>query len=242
MPSLAVATDGLLIDLDGCLLSGGQPAEGAPELVRAYGDRLAIVSNNSTDTPEEMAVRLAAIGLTIPPHRIILAGAVAADMIAEERPQARVLALAGAGLRTYMSRRGLRLVDDMPDLVFVARDIDFSYRRLHAAVRALSSGAGLIAANPDDTHPDEDGIPVPETGVLVAALSAAVPSARPRYIGKPGAALFRAALGVLDAVPERTVMIGDNPDTDGAGAARLGIPCVIIGPDFTLADLLQMAA
>ncbi|MBR9840038.1 MAG: HAD hydrolase-like protein [Rhodobacteraceae bacterium] len=85
----------------------------------------------------------------------------------------------------------------------------------------------LIVANPDLTHPGEDG-PVIETGALLALLHACVPRARSCVAGKPSAHLFRVALGPV--APDATVMIGDNPDTDIAGARRLGIPTIYVGP------------
>ena len=91
----------------------------------------------------------------------------------------------------------------------------------------LARGLPLIVANPDLTHPGEDG-PVIETGALLALLEACVPGARSCVAGKPSAHLFRVALGPV--APEAAVMIGDNPDTDIAGARRLGMPSIHVGP------------
>lgn len=46
-------------------------------------------------------------------------------------------------------------------------------------------------------------------------------------IQKPDAAIFEAALRMLDVHPEDTVMVGDSPEIDGA-AARVGIPTLIL--------------
>lgn len=67
-----------------------------------------------------------------------------------------------------------------------------------------------------------------ETGALLALLHACVPRARSCLAGKPSAHLVRMALGPV--APDATVMIGDNPDTDIAGARRLGIPTIYVGP------------
>ncbi|MCA0851105.1 HAD hydrolase-like protein [Salipiger thiooxidans] len=91
---------------------------------------------------------------------------------------------------------------------------------------ARAPGLPLIVANPDLTHPGEDG-PVIETGALLALLHACVPRARSCVAGKPSAHLFRVALGPV--APDAAVMIGDNPDTDIAGARRLGIPTIHVG-------------
>lgn len=50
---------------------------------------------------------------------------------------------------------------------------------------------------------------------------------------KPHPAIFRAALAAVD-FPDRVWIVGDNPVADIAGAARLGIPGVLVrAPDFT---------
>jgi ribonucleotide monophosphatase NagD (HAD superfamily) len=122
----------------------------------------------------------------------------------------------------------LRVADDRPDVVLVAQDTDLDYARLQAAARALSLGAALIATSAERSRSDKDGVPAPGAGALVAALCAAVPSARPRIIGKPKPHLFRAALDILDVDPARALVISDNPDIVDAGAAAAGIPCLIV--------------
>ncbi len=80
-------------------------------------------------------------------------------------------------------------------------------------------------ANPDLTHPETHGNVAPETGALLAALNACVAPHRleAEVIGKPFPRLFQRAIAALGATPEATVMIGDNPATDMAGAAALGM-------------------
>ena len=53
----------LLCDLDGCLVAGDRLLPGARELAGLAGERLWILSNNSTDTPQSLSARLAGLGL-----------------------------------------------------------------------------------------------------------------------------------------------------------------------------------
>jgi ribonucleotide monophosphatase NagD (HAD superfamily) len=73
---------------------------------------------------------------------------------------------------------------------------------------------------------------VPETGALLAAVRAVAPRAlEPLIVGKPQPLLFRAAMARAGLEePARAVMIGDNPATDVAGAAALGMRSVLVGP------------
>ena len=218
----------VLVDLDGCLLAGRSAAPGAHELLRLAGERLVVVSNNSTDTAASMAGLLADLGLPVPAERIVLAGEVALRLLREQHPGAPVLAMVGGPLAATLD--DLALVETDPEVVLLCRDLYLSYVRLRAAARALHGGAALIVANPDLSHPDADGAPVPETGSLLAALRAMVPGITPTVVGKPESGLYREALARLGASPETALMMGDNPDTDLVGARRLGMAGLLVEP------------
>ena len=58
----------ILADLDGCLVSGDTVLPEVPDLFKRCGDRLWIVSNNSTDTAQTLSARLGGLGLAPPYH------------------------------------------------------------------------------------------------------------------------------------------------------------------------------
>ncbi|MGU3494372.1 HAD-IIA family hydrolase [Xanthobacteraceae bacterium A53D] len=217
------AAEGFLVDLDGTLVTGERPLPWAHDLLRHMGERAAILSNDAEHTPDDLAAKLAAMGLAIPAERILLAGVLALDTVARETPSARVMLLAGENLAAYARAIGLTLVEDAPDVVVIGRDLDFSYPRLTAAANAVLGGARLVATNPDRTRPGLDGTVLPETGALLSALLSATGPVPHLIIGKPESAMFEAGLALLGTRPGETLMIGDNPDTDGRGAARMGL-------------------
>jgi 4-nitrophenyl phosphatase len=219
---------GILLDWDGCVAVGDSILPEACRLIADASDRVAILSNNSTHLPEDIADLLARNGLSIPSERIVLAGTETIHWAASRR-SARVLLLAAPRMRDYARSQGLDLVRNDADMVLLMRDARFTYAKLERAVDAISGGAQLVAANPDRTHPGPGRRLVPETGALLAALMACVPSAEVLTIGKPGPLLFEKACAALRVAPQDAVMVGDNPETDGAGAAALGIPSIIVG-------------
>jgi len=221
----------VLSDLDGCLAAGNIALPGAVDLAEQLGERLFIVSNNSTHDPLGLSNELAQHGLKVPVHRIVLAGTLAIDTIAREQAGARVMILGGATLRSRARNLGLIVADRDVDTVLVARDLAFSYARLEAAVQAIAHGARLYAANPDDTHPGHGGRLVPETGALLAAIRACVPAVPCTVIGKPEPAIYREALRLAGCEAHEAVMLGDNPATDIAGARAMGIDGVLVGPN-----------
>jgi len=232
---------GVLLDWDGCASFANRPHPAALRFLAGYGERTAIVSNNSTLLPSDIVDVLAQAGVSMPVGRVILAGAEALALAAEA-PRGRTLVLGPPRMRALGVRLGLELVQKEPDLVVLLRDTRFTYVRLERAVQALRSGAGLIVANPDLTHPGRDGELVPETGALLAALAACVDltSVQVEVVGKPSPHLFRRACAALGVEPTQAVMIGDNPATDVLGARRLGMSAVLVQPGspVSLLDLL----
>ena len=220
----------VLCDIDGVLTVGGCLTAGAAEFGRAIGQRLGLVSNNSTEAPDEVAGRLRDLGLAMVPDRIILAGWEAIRVSAIEHPGARALVLGTRSIRDHAAASGLRLVSDRSaEIVILCRDLDIGYDRLATAFDLVSAGCPLVVANPDIWHPGPDGARIMETGALLAALTAARPSLSARIIGKPQHLLFEIALARFRCRADQAVMIGDNDATDICGARRAGITPVRIG-------------
>lgn len=224
------AAKGILLDWDGCIAIENRVLPLARVLFAQHADRLAIVSNNSTHLPGDFAELLAQQGVHFRQERIFLAGAETVREIAAERA-ARVLLFAVPRMRAYARELGIRLVRRDPDIVLLMRDVNFSYRKLEIAANAVRSGARLVVANADASHPGPGGSVVPETGALLAALQACLGTADPaeQIVGKPGPLLFERACAGLGVSPAEALMIGDNPDTDGEGARRAGMRSIIIG-------------
>lgn len=221
----------VLLDWDGCVALADKPLPAAIAFMRTWSGRVAIVSNNSTHLPEDFVDILAREGITLPASHILLAGAEALHE-ARDSGAGRVMILGDQRLKNYGRSLGLMVVREEADLVVLLRDKQFSYVKLARAANCLRRGARLIVANPDLTHPGANGCLVPETGALLAALLAGTDHAPITYdvIGKPNRRLFERACQVLGASPETTVMIGDNPKTDGDGAQAHGLRAVLIGP------------
>lgn len=239
------STDQLIVDLDGTLVRGGEPTPGAAEFLARFEGRVAIVSNNSTETASRMSAVLARVGLGAPPDKLVLAGEEMIRFAAERFAGARCFCLTTAPLRRLAVRYGLRLVETEPDIVLLGRDPSITYDKISAVVNVLRRGAKLVVANPDLSHPGVNGDVVPETGTLMSAIVAGSGVQPHHVVGKPEVALFQLALQRLGSSPVDTVVVGDNPDTDGAGAARLGMRCVLIGLEPpavapTLACYLEM--
>lgn len=217
---------GVVFDLDGVIYLADRPVPGAAETVAAVresGRPVAFVTNNAARTPEQVAEKLAAMGVPATPEEIVTSSQAAARLL---EPGDRCLVVGADGLRTVLARRGCVEVDEPDDaeVVVVGFTRDLVWDDLRRATLALRRGVRYVATNGDVAFPSLEGL-VPGNGAVVAALNAA--SGRtPEIAGKPYPALFEA---VIDRLPDGPLlMVGDRAETDIAGAAALGWDTVLV--------------
>lgn len=219
----------VLLDLDGTVYVGDRAVPGAPEAIerlRADGVRLAFVTNDPQSARAEYETRLAAVGVAAVPDEVVTAAWATAQLVAEEHPGARVLALGSAAWRQEHCDAGLSLVDDpaAAEVVSLGGERDFGFLQLQAAVRAVLGGAVLFAANRDRTFPDVGG-PSPGVGAIVAAVEYAAQT-QARIAGKPEAGMFHEARRLLG--DGTYLMCGDRVDADVAGGFAAGMDTALV--------------
>ncbi len=225
-PDLCRTAALVLCDLDGCLVSEGRAYPDAAEFVRACGERLWIVSNNSSDTAVTLSETLAALDLDIPPDRILLAGEQTIRHLAQQQPGARLNVYGTPVLRMAAHLSGFAHDDRPPQLALLCRDPRLTIESITHLAADIEHGAAFWVANTDITHPGWNGRTIAETGVLLAALRAMVPNAQYSCLGKPDPFLIAAALEATGITAEQAVFIGDNALTDGEAAWAATIPFI----------------
>jgi 4-nitrophenyl phosphatase len=210
-----------LLDLDGVIWLGPVPIPGAAEAVgrlRARGEPVAFVTNNSYAPAAEVEARLAGFGIPADGDVVTSAHAAAGLVEAGER----VLVCGGPGVREAVLARGATPVDALDesdvDAVLVGYHRQFDYERMRVAAGAVRRGARLLATNDDATFPTAAG-PIPGNGSILAGIALAAGSPPVVVAGKgypPMADLVRRRYG------SDGWMVGDRPDTDGRFARSLG--------------------
>lgn len=226
--------EALLLDMDGVLYHGDRPLPGAAAFLDWIGRRPhAFVTNNPIRTPQEVAEQMAAIGLPSPDPAKVLTSAVAtADWIAAEKPGFRYFAVGADGLHRALSKLG-HADDRDADFVVVGEGAGLDYQQLTIGINLiLDRGARLVGTNPDanvDAWSAATGqrLVLPGGGALVAPFAVATGVA-PVMIGKPEPLLYQMALARLGCTAEACLMVGDRPDTDILGAARLGMRTALV--------------
>lgn len=214
----------ILADLDGCLMSGGTVYEDAPEFVSACGDRLWVVSNNSTHTARALAGILSDVGLSVDPRRILLAGEQTLHHLARTRPGQPLALFASDALQEEARALGLVLSDGAAENALLCRDLSFAIPDLERLANLILGGTRLWASNTDVTHPSLEGRSVPETGTLLAALRAVVGPVDYACIGKPDPHMAKLVTERTGIAARDAIFVGDNAETDGALARSMGMP------------------
>ena len=230
-----------ILDLDGVVWLADQAIPGSAEAVgrlRARGERVGVVTNNSAMTVGGYVEKLERMGLATAAEDIVTSAQVAAAMI---EPGERVVLCAGPGVREALDARGAEVIDpkeivggrERADAVIVGWTRDFDYALLTTAMLAVRAGARLIGTNDDATYPTPEGV-LPGGGSLVAAVAYAS-GTKATFAGKPHPpmiAAVQARFGPID------VMVGDRPSTDGLLAHGLGARFgLVLSGVTTAADL-----
>jgi hypothetical protein len=119
----ALDPEALIVDLDGTLLAGGELLPGARVLLGDFGARIVVATNNSTDSPGQIARRLARHGVHVAADHIVTAGFALIDRLVDGPPSGIHPVLPPALLR-YGRHRGLCFVDAAEaEIVALARHV-----------------------------------------------------------------------------------------------------------------------
>ncbi|ACZ41960.1 HAD-superfamily hydrolase, subfamily IIA [Thermobaculum terrenum ATCC BAA-798] len=220
-----------LIDLDGVIYRGNTLLPGSKEFlekISSAGYPYALVTNNSTRTPKQVAEKLHGLGIRVDENRIVTSAIATAKWLCKQAPSgARVMVVGAAGLFEAIFTPENRFVPDWdnPEWVVAGTDFDITYNKLKMACLAIQKGANFVATNLDTTYPSEEGL-IPGAGALLGVITA-VTGKKPIVIGKPEPNLYRIALDFLPPDGE-VIVIGDRLDTDIEAGKRLGFTTVLV--------------
>jgi len=220
----------ILLDVDGVLHVSGDPIPGAAEAVqrlRDNGHRLRFVTNNTIRSLGQLVAELVGQGIRVEPDEVQTVAAAAVKVLQGKR----VLALTMHAIVGDLE--GIELVGDNVDAVLIGGADDspetnlvFSYMNLARAFAELEMGADLYCLHRNRWWQTARG-PLLDSGCYVAGLEYATQTTA-TVLGKPSPAYFDAACRALDAEPSMTWMVGDDLETDVAGARGVGMRAVLV--------------
>lgn len=219
--------DALLLDLDGTLYVGDSPLPGAVDAVKALVDRgfpRRYLTNTTRFSRRTLAERLGSMGFPIAMDEVFNA-ATAARRWLRERGMTRVaLYVPDAALEDFAE---LEIVSEKPDAIVVG-DLaaGWTFERMNAAFRQVLDGAALVALQKNRYWMTPDGLTM-DAGPFVAALEYAT-GRRATVTGKPSPAFFQLAADSLSVPAARITVVGDDVETDVAGAQAAGMRGVLV--------------
>ena len=135
---------------------------------------------------------------------------------------------AGQLFHAWSIGRGRRAVnDDVPEAVVVG-DLgpEWTFQRLNGAFRQLLAGARLVALQRNRYWRTPDGLTI-DAGAFVAALEYAA-GTEAVVVGKPSREFFRLAADSLPPGSGPAVVVGDDVETDIAGARAAGLGSILV--------------
>ena len=237
---------GILLDVYGVLLDASGPLPGARELIAELARRgtpYAIVTNDASRSIATYVQRFAKFGLPIAAEHIVTSGSLLPGYLAPLVPT-RVCVLGTADSEEYVRASGCELVPLTAglelDVLAVCDDAGFEFLpgmewAFSAVVRAIEAGRApkLVLPNPDLVYPKSPG----ELGFTAGAMALVIEAALERRfgrpfvfdrLGKPEPHLFIEAANRLGLERARLVMIGDQLETDIAGARAAGCDAALL--------------
>lgn len=211
---------GVLLDISGVLHEGDKAVPGAAEAVQrlhAAGLPVRFLTNSTRRSKRRLIEELAAFGIGVAPDEVFTPVAAARAWLDENGHVPHLLI--HPGLEEDFADCGT----EGPVAVVVGDAADrFSYQNMNNAFRALQDGAPFLALAANRVFRDKDGLLSLDAGPFVHALEYAS-GTKPILFGKPEADFFRATVTSMGCDPALAVMIGDDAESDVAGALAAGI-------------------
>ncbi len=229
MGGMAGPCKSYLIDMDGVLVRGSTPVAGADGFLARLAARSCeylVLTNNPQYTQNDLAYRLSAIGLAVPPRRIFTSAMATASFLKSQKSRGTAFVIGESGLTVPLHEAGFIVTDKSPDYVVLGETRAYNFEMISTAIRLIARGSLFIATNPDASGPSEGGL-VPACGAMAALIERAT-GVSPFFVGKPNPLMMRTALNYLGVHSENTVMVGDRMDTDVVAGVESGMETILV--------------
>ena len=223
----------LLFDMDGVLYNSEEPVPGAVETLAWVRNRQIphlFVTNTTSRGRDALAAKLARFGIPATPGEIMTPCEAAADWLRSQGAASVALFLRPAARLAF---DGLDLLPEDAEIgahYVVVGDLGsaWNFATLNRAFRLLHSNpeAALIALGMTRYWKAADGISL-DVAPFVAALEHAI-GRKAQVLGKPAAEFFQAAADRLGVPNREILMVGDDLESDIAGAQLAGMQAALV--------------
>jgi 4-nitrophenyl phosphatase len=241
------AFDAVLIDLDGTIWHEEVPLPGAIELIahlQKRNQRYAFVTNSGL-SPARLADRLIGMGAKVEPAHFYSAASASCDYVRDHFPKGtKVFSVAGGACEELLGDYVEFIQNEDPNCAVVMSaslaNKNATPERFQIALRHILRGAAHIALCADRAYPTPRGFEIGSGAV--AEMLAYAAGHKPIYCGKPQRVFFEELCTHLNVSPDRCVLIGDNLESDVAGAKGVGMKSIVPLTGLTTREILAANA
>lgn len=223
-------TLGLLLDIDGVMVTSWKALPGAVDAIAALAEKAyprMFLTNTTSRSRSQIAAALGDCGFEVQASEILTAAALTAEFLTANHPGKRVWVLNEGPIAEDMT--GVQLVDDPADaevVVLGGAGPVFTHQALSQVLELMVAGVPVIAMHRSMTWSTAQGLSI-DTGVYLEGLEKAA-GRKIRAIGKPSPLGFRAAVDLMQLEPTQVVMVGDDMHNDVLGAQAAALIGVLV--------------
>lgn len=224
-----MAVRGFLIDIDGVLVSGGKPINGAAHVLNTLlenGYHFRCLSNTTQRSRETIATQMKEWNFPLDASLLFTPPCAAVAHILRSGKRRCYLISTGHIDREFETA-GIELIHEPADFVVIGdAGEQFTFPVLNQAFRLVLEGAELLALERDRYWMSSQGLML-AAGPFVAAIEYAT-GVTAQIMGKPSPRFFAMALEDMGLVAGETAMIGDDILTDIGGAQQCGMQGILV--------------
>ncbi|KZC11359.1 PREDICTED: phosphoglycolate phosphatase-like [Dufourea novaeangliae] len=249
--SFMESIDVILSDCDGVLWRETEVIQGSPDTVNKFkqlGKRFFYITNNNTKTRSEFVEKCKGLKYDATMEEIVCTSFLAAVYLKEKNFDKKVYVVGSVGITKELEAMGIKHCGIGPDVmdgdevemvknfkpdsevgaVIVGFDKYFSFPKLVKAATYLQDpNVHFIGTNCDTERPSPNTNRFPGTGCFVKTIESAS-NRTAVMLGKPESFVSEHIITKYNLNPERTLMIGDNRDTDILLGKRCGFKTLLV--------------
>ena len=216
-----------LFDLDGVFYVDNQLIDGGNETLRYLRDLkipFRFITNNTTDSRNNLTSKLIQLGLEVKKEEIISANYAGVLLIKQLNLKNCKLILRPEAQEDYFDLNQ----NDNPVEAIVVGDIgsDWNHNLMNELLHDLLNGAELVALHKGRYFESEGGLTI-DAGAFVAGLEYAS-GVTARVVGKPNPTFFELASTHFNCKPEQIVLVGDDFINDIEGGHTMGYLTIMV--------------
>lgn len=220
----------IIFDLDGTLYVDQTPIAGvvaAVSQLRQQGYKLRFMTNTTIKTQAALLESLVGMGFDIQSHELISAPEAARVYLRQLQQHKPIKIWPVVSTYILPDFAEFEIDENQPDYIVLGDIGDaWSLSLVNRLFNAIHQGAELIALHKNKFWQLKDDLHV-DIGLFVTGLEYVTGKAA-KVMGKPSASFFQQVLESANCAAHQAMLIGDDIDSDIAGAQAVGIVAALV--------------